>query len=233
MQKFAFVRVQTLTCAGLACLALATVGCKKEEPKPVEPPKTEAPAAEPVAEKPPAEASPTAAPAAASPTAAPAAASPTTVDAATLLQPGVRFMFDLEASPDAKKNAEAMCDGKAAGDAAKKDACMGEIAKAAIKEGIRFDKEGDQWFFVSFGTKDDGSDELFMRCPIAKAESPANIFAFSPTGDCTGPQAVAMDIAKFDAAKAAAMKLTVEVVDATTVAMPAPPPKGRLVYHKK
>lgn len=106
------------------------------------------------------------------------------------------------------------------------------MSKAGASEGIRFEKEADQWIYVSFGAKD-GSEEIFLRAPIAKLDGAAHEFKFKPSGPATGSQVSPENAGKFDQAKADAMIMTVEVVDATTVAMNAPLPKGRLVYHKK
>lgn len=226
-------RVAAVCVAG----ALAALGCKKEEPKPAEPPKTaeepkaaEAPDAAPAPEA----ASPVAAPAAASPAAAPEAASPTAggADAASVLTPGTKFMFSLSDSAQALAMHTKNCDEEAKGDAAKAQACKDAVAKQGAKEGIRLEKEGDQWVFVSFGIKDDGTEELFIKGPIAKLDSPANQFKFKAAGACTGKQAVEMGMDKFDQAKADKMEMAIEVVDAGTVAMNSPGPKGRLVYKK-
>ncbi|MBM4342814.1 MAG: hypothetical protein FJ100_05505 [Deltaproteobacteria bacterium] len=218
-----------------AALSIVSGACKKEPPPaPPEPPKTEEPKGEaPKAEEPPAAASPTAAPAEASPAAAPAAASPTAApDAASVLTPGSKFMFALADSPDAMALHKKGCDEEAKGDADKAKACMDKVAAQGANEGIRLEKEGDQWVFVSFGKKDDGSEELFIKGPVAKVDSPAHEFKFKAAGPAAGVQALKMGLDKFDPAKADAMIMTIEVVDATTVAMPAPPPKGRLVYKK-
>lgn len=218
----------------LACVAIAATACKKDDPKPAEPPKTEeAKPAEAAAA--PAEATPATAPGDASPAAAPAGASPTAAagpDAATVIQPGVPFMFDIEASPGARAGVLADCIAKAGKDSAKMAACPAEVSKAGASEGIRFEKEGDQWIYVSFGTKGEG-EEIFLRAPVVKLESAAHEFKFKPSGPATGSQVAPENLGKFDQAKADAMVMVVEVVDATTVAMNAPPPKGRLVYHKK
>ncbi|MSQ83477.1 MAG: hypothetical protein EXR77_11420 [Myxococcales bacterium] len=221
--------------AVLATALVTAIGCKKDEVKTPEPPKTTeepADAEQPKPADPAAAASPADQPAAASPVAAPAAASPTGADAATVLQPGVKFMFSLADSPDALAFSVKRCDEDAKGDAAKATACMDEIKAQAPKEGIRLDKEGDQWIFVSFGNKTDGTEELFLRGPVAKLDSAANQFKFKGTGACTGAQAAAMGVDKFDQAKADAMVMALDVVDATTVAMQSPGPKGRLVYKK-
>ncbi len=222
--------------AAIAALGVAATGCKKEEPKaPPEPPKTEEPKpAEPAADAAPAEAPAAASPTGdASPTAAPGAASPTAApDAASVLLPGVNFMFVLADSPDAMALQKKNCDDEAKGDADKAKACMDKVATQGAKEGIRLEKEGDQWVFVSFGKKDDGTEELFIKGPVAKVDGPANVFKFKGSGPASGKQAVEMGLDKFDQAKADAMVMAIEVVDANTVAMPAPPPKGRLVYKK-
>lgn len=111
----------------LACAALAATACKKDEPKPAEPPKTEEAKPAPVAAAPaPAEATPAGAPGEASPAAAPAGVSPTAaagLDAATVLLPGVQFMFDIDASPGARAAVLADCIAKAGSDSAKMQAC--------------------------------------------------------------------------------------------------------------
>lgn len=221
----------------VACIAIATItSCKKEEAKPAEPPKTEEASSVDVAAAPaPAEATPAGAPGDASPAAAPAGVSPTAAagpDAATVIQPGVHFMFDIDASPGARAAVLADCIAKAGNDSAKMGACPAEVSKAGAKEGIRFEKEGDQWIYVSFGTKDAG-EEIFLRAPVAKLDSAAHEFKFKPSGPATGSQVSPENLGKFDQAKADAMTMVVEVVDGTTVAVNAPPPKGRLVYHKK
>lgn len=218
----------------LACVAIAATACKKDDPKPAEPPKTEE-AMPADAAAAPAEATPAAAPGDASPAAAPGGVSPTAaagLDAASVIQPGVHFMFDIDASPGAHAVVLADCIAKAGKDSAKMAACPAEVSKAGASEGIRFEKEGDQWIFVSFGMKGAG-EETFLRAPVAKLDSAAHEFKFKPSGPATGSQVAPENLGKFDQAKADAMTMVVEVVDATTVAMNAPPPKGRLVYHKK
>ena len=111
-------------------------------------------------------------------------------------------MFSLADSADAMAMHKKGCDDEAKGDQANAKACMDKIAGQGAKEGIRLDKEGDQWVFVSFGTKDDGSEELFIKGPIAKLDSAANQFKFKGTGPATGKQALEMGMDKFDAAKA-------------------------------
>ena len=220
----------------LACTALAATACKKDEPKQAEPPKTEEAKPAPVAAAPaPAEATPAGAPGEASPAAAPTGVSPTAaagLDAATVILPGVQFMFDIDASPGARATVLADCISKAGSDTAKMQACPAAVSKAGASEGIRFEKEGDQWIYVSFGAKE-GGEEIFLRAPVAKLDSAAHEFRFKPSGPATGSQVSPENAGKFDQAKADAMVMTVEVIDATTVAMNAPPPKGRLVYHKK
>ena len=219
-----------------AAAFVSAAGCKKDAPKPAEPPKTEEakPAEMPAEASPaaaPAEASPVAA--AASPTDAPAGATPAAgagADAVSVLTPGQKFEFSLKDSPETLAFHNKRCADESKGDAAKQQACMDGVTKAV--EGMRLEKEGDALFMVMYGTKADGTEEIQLRGPIAKIDSPANQFKFKPTGPCTGTVAAERGLDKFDAAKAEQMVMTIDVVDAMTISM-ANPQKGHLFFKKK
>lgn len=199
---------------------LALAACK-DPPRlvPVPPDAPAAPVVEPVPT--PTPPTPTDAPAAPSPTAAaPVAILP-------LLEGGTRFQFSLRESPGALALQTAQCAQKAAGDGAKQAACLAEVEKEAVTEGIRFEQEGTTRLWVSYGMGADGKEEIYLRGPIQVIASPAHELRFRPAGPFTGKQAAEAQLDKLPAERF----LTVRSIDAHTVAMDAPPPKGTLVYH--
>jgi hypothetical protein len=150
-----------------------------------------------------------------------------------VLQPGVKFQFALKDSPDVLKKTTEECAAKAHGDATQAAACLGAIEREGATEGIRFEKEGAGLVWVSYGERSGGGEEIFLRGPIEVLPGAPSELKFRPAGAFVGMQAKEMGLEAFDAAKAAQVVMTVQVVDARTVAMQAPGPKGRLVYHRK
>ncbi len=158
-------------------------------------------------------------------------ATPTT--AAIAIQPliadGAKFQFSLKESADALKLQNGLCAQEAKGDAAKQAACLAAVEKEGAAEGIRFEKDGDKLFWVSFGAGKDGKEEIFLRGPIALLDAPTDELHFRPAGPFTGKQAAEAGFDKFPADKF----ITVKATDARTLVMQAPPPKGALVYHRQ
>lgn len=216
--------------ASFVVATLSLVGCK-DPPAP----KVEAPAAAAEVDK---EAKAVEAPAAASPTAvAPAAAATAATNDAALpaakevIVSGAIFAFDWRASPDVFVKMSAKCKEDAKGDAGKADLCMTTLDATASLEAIRFDQADGKWTWTSFGPKEGGGEEIYLKGPIAFVDGKASEFKFKPAGDFVGKQAEEHGGGKFDAAKTDAMVMTVETVDARTIYMASP--KGKLVYHKK
>jgi hypothetical protein len=214
-----------------AILALSASACKKEPTVTTPPGEGETPQADrPDAVAAPSEPSPVVAPAAASPSAGEPVRTPLAQD---VLKPGVRFQFALRDSPDVLKNTTETCAAKARGDAEKQAACIGAIEREGATEGIRFEKEGDRLVWVSYGEKAGGNEDIFLRGPVELLPSGPSEFKMRPVGAFTGQQAKGMGIDTLDAARASRTVMTVQVLDSNTVAMPAPAPKGLLVYHRK
>jgi len=216
--------------ASFVVATLSLGGCKDPPAPKVEPP---APAAEvdkaPKAVEPPPAASPTAVPPAAAVTAAAAdAALPAAKD---VIVSGAVFAFDWRASPDVFAKLSAKCKEDAKGDAGKADLCMTTLDATAGLEAIRFDQADGKWTWTSFGVKDGGGEEIMRQGPIAVVDGKPSEFKFKPAGDFVGKQADEHGGGKFDAAKADAMVMTVETMDARSIYMASP--KGKLVYHKK
>ena len=195
--------------------SLSLTACK-DPPPPVAPP----PLPEPVAL--PETATPTALPPTASPTSAPIAAVP-------LMTGGAHFQFSLKESPDALKLQTERCAKEANGDAAKQAACLAEVEKEAATEGIRFEQEEGRLLWVSYGLDTAGKEEIYLRGQMALMDSPEDEVHFRPIGAFTGKQAAEAQFDKFPADKF----MTIKAIDARTVVMLAPPPKGALMYHRK
>lgn len=214
--------------ASFVVATLSLVGCKDPPAPKVEP---TAPAVEvdkaPKAVEPPQAASPTAVPPAAAATAADAVL-PAAKD---VIVSGAVFAFDWRASPDVFVKLSAKCKEDAKGDAGKEDLCMTTLDATASLEAIRFDQADGKWTWTSFGVKDGGGEEIFLKGPIAFVDGKPSEFKFKPAGDFVGKQAEEHGGGKFDAAKADAMVMTVETMDARSIYMASP--KGKLVYHKK
>lgn len=222
------IRMRTVltTCAALA---LSVTACKKETPaEPTGPGATPSEEADAVAV--PAEPSPVVAPVPVSPSAAEPQRIPLAQD---VLKPGVRFQFALRDSPDVLRNTTDQCAAEAHGDAGKQAACIQAIETQGEREGIRFEREGERLVWVSYGQTPAGAEEVFLRGPIELLPGAPGELRFQPAGPFTGLQAKGMGIDTFDATRAGQHVMTVQVIDDHTVAMPAPAPKGRLVYHRK
>ena len=191
--------------------ALSMAACK-EPPPPVEPPSSPPePRALPDAPTP-----------TASPTVAPLAILP-------IVTNGAHFQFSLKESPDALKLQTARCAADAKGDAAKQAECLTAVEKEAATEGIRFEQEEGRLMWVSYGVDKDGKEEIFLRGQIALLDAPADEVHFRPLGAFTGKQAAEAGFDKFPADKF----LTIKALDAKTIVMQAPPPKGALLYHRQ
>jgi hypothetical protein len=215
-------------------LAAGSVACKKQAAPaaaPVAPPKA---TAEAVAAVPPAAAATAvSAPLPVSPTWLPPDASPVAVGpaAATVIHAGDAFRFDLVGSPGAMQMAAMKCDVESGGDAKKKAECMDNVPKQAAREGIRFEKVGEQWFYVSYATKVDGKEEINLRAPIALVPGAAHEWKFRPAGPGTGSKAAEMGADKFDPAMAEQMVMTMVTVDADAIALDAGP-AGRILFRR-
>lgn len=171
-------------------------------------------------------------PAAPTPTTAPQPATPTTA-AAIAIRPiiadGAKFQFSLHESPDALKLQTERCATESKGDAAKQALCLATVEAEGAKEGVRFEQAGDKLEWVSYGTDKAGQEEIFLRGPIALLDAPADELHFRPAGAFTGKQAGDADFDKFPVDKF----ITVKAIDAKTIVMQAPPPKGALMYHRQ
>lgn len=206
-------------------LLVAVTGCKKEEPPPPPPLPVEA---TPVPPAPPPEPVPVAAEA--SPAVpVPEAASPTVVPR-DVLGSGASFQFVLRESSEVLAKVTAGCTAEGKGDAAAAEACVARIEAQGANEGIRFEKAGDVWTWVSFGKKADGTEEVFLKGPVALTDTPDGKLTMKATAKPEGMQAAKMPPEMLD--KMMQMEMPLEVVDAATVAMTAPD-KGRMVYRKK
>jgi hypothetical protein len=171
---------------------------------------------------------PAALPETATPTALPTTASPTSAPLAILpiLGNAVKFQFSLKESPDALKLQTLKC---AAGDGARQAACLADVEKAAATEGIRFEQEEGRLLWVSFGVDKEGKEEIYLRGQIALMDAPADELHFRPIGAFTGTQAADAHFDQFPADKF----MTLKAIDARTVVMLAPQPKGALMYHRQ
>jgi len=218
-------RRRMVVLAALAATLLASLGCNRVRPPPS--------AGQPASSVPPTVGDPVAAeprPVAGggSPSAAPAATAPTATDAASVIAPGRNFVFSIADSPQALAHLTRRCANDAKGDAVRQHGCIEEARK--VVEGLRFEREGDQWFFVLWG-REAGREILQPRAPIARLDAPADQLRFRPSGAATGTLAAARGLDTFDAVKADGMVMAALVVDADTVAM-VDPHKGRLVFKR-
>ncbi|MBX3190835.1 MAG: hypothetical protein KF819_27810 [Labilithrix sp.] len=134
------------------------------------------------------------------------------------------WVFAIDAS-DVAEPVRARCATKAAGDAAKADACWREIATQAAREKIRFGKDGaGRAVWTSFGMEGD-KEEIFVEVPVELgADGPGHVLA-KIAGKATGGMAAQLE-------KANITVMRIELVDARTIAM-NDPKKGRLVYTKE
>ena len=210
-----------MRCIPLFVIASLLVLCACREP----PPPVPVPEAPPTPEAPP--------PVALTPTDAPPPSSPTTAAAPVAIAPlianGARFQFAFRESADVLKFQTARCTAQANGDAAKVAACLDAIAHESAHEGIRFEKSGEKLEWVSYGQAPDGKEEIYMRAPIALLDAPANELHFRPDGPLTGKQAAEGGFDKLPEGKF----MIVKAMDARTLVMEAPPPKGALVFHRQ
>lgn len=202
----------------IPCVLIAAA-CKEPPPAPMPPP--EAPPVEAPAIAPANTPTPTALPPSVSPT---ASAAPIAIQA--IIADGAKFQFSLKESPDALKLQQLGC---AQGDAVKQAVCLEAVTKEGTTEGIRFEKEGDKLLWVSFGVGKGGKEEIYLRGPIALLDAPADELHFRPAGAFTGIQATQAGFDKFPPDRF----ITVKAIDAKTIVMQAPPPKGALMYHRQ
>jgi len=117
------------------------------------------------------------------------------------------------------------CARSSGGDAAKADACFGEIATQASKEKIRFAKAANGTVvWTSFET-DGKTENVYVEVLLAiAADGPGHVLA-KAAGAPKGPMAERF-------AKASPTAMRIELVDPRTIAM-NDPKKGRLVYTKR
>ena len=207
----------------LALVAFCLASCKEKAAVP-----QAEPAPEPVVAAPEVPATPLPAPP--SPTAPPAAAAPLAI--LPLVADGAHFQFSLRESAAALKLQTDACAAEAKGDVAKAAACLAAVEKQGAGEGIRFEKEGDRLFWVSYGLDAEGKEELFLRGPIALLPSPADELRFQPAGAFIGKQAEKLHMDKALGQLPADQFLSVKAVDARTIVMQTPGPKGALTYHR-
>ncbi len=135
--------------------------------------------------------------------------------------PGATFKFSLADSPDAKKLATDDCEKKAKKDDKKKEACLKDVEAAAAGEGSRYEKDDKgNWWWVSFAQEK--GKEVIVNKVMFKVKTDAEEggkAVLTPEGK---------DMGKKPMAKLPA-EVTIEVVDAHTIAM-TDPKKGRLVF---
>jgi hypothetical protein len=133
------------------------------------------------------------------------------------------FAFALDESAPATR-VRARCASEAKGDAAKVEACWTTAAKAAAKEGIRFEKDAQgRTTFVSYG-EEDGEEAVYHRAPVDVAADGVRGASVRMLAPATGALAARRPIPP-------GTLIRVEIVDEGTIAM-NDPEKGRLVFHR-
>lgn len=117
------------------------------------------------------------------------------------------------------------CAKAGGGDAAKADACFGEIAAEASREKIRFTKaDGGTWLWTSFEI-DGKTESVYVEVPLAiTSDGPGHLLA-KAAGAPRGAMAERY-------AKSSPTAIRIELVNDRTIAM-TDPQKGRLVYTKQ
>lgn len=136
---------------------------------------------------------------------------------------GGTWAFSLADSPDAKKVAEEGCKKKNK-DAAKQEACMKDVEKAASAEGFRYEKDDKgNWWWVSFASEKD--KEVVVNKLMFKVESDGEV------GGSAKLKPEGKDLGKKPMAKLPP-EVVIEVPDEGTTVM-SDPKKGKLTFKKK
>ena len=140
-----------------------------------------------------------------------------------------KLMFDVDQSPAALQMQTESCEKSSGGDAAKKDACMTGMKAQAAKEGIRFEQDAaGAWWYVSFGSQEDGTEELYLKGKIEVVGEEPGKLTVKLVPPFEGAQ-----VAKLPPEVAAnPPTMTLERVDASTVTVDTGSPKGKLAYRK-
>jgi hypothetical protein len=140
-----------------------------------------------------------------------------------IISGGGTWAFSLADSPDAKKAAEDGCKKKNK-DAAKQEACMKDVEKAASAEGFRYEKDDKgNWWWVSFASEKD--KEVVVNKLMFKIESDGEV------GGSAKLKPEGKDMGKKPMAKLPA-EVVIEMPDESTTVM-TDPKKGKLTFKKK
>ncbi|MBN1607525.1 MAG: hypothetical protein JW940_12890 [Polyangiaceae bacterium] len=148
-------------------------------------------------------------------------AAPKTSPAEVLQHPGAMFVINYRDS-DMGKAKEAACEKKAAGDPAKKAACMTAASNAVKREGILFEQDDDQnWWYVRFHIAKGKQVELNrVRCEFGKPQGSKITVRTSGADKARGAQGRVPSELEFD------------VPDEFTITL-HDPQRGNIVYESK
>ncbi len=140
-----------------------------------------------------------------------------------LISGGGTWAFSLADSADAKAKAEEGCKKKSK-DAAKQEACLKDIEKAASEEGFRYEKDDKgNWWWVSFASEK--GKEVVVNKLMFKIESDGEV------GGSAKLKPEGKDMGKKPMAKLPP-EVVIEVPDDSTMIM-TDPKKGKLTFKKK
>lgn len=140
-----------------------------------------------------------------------------------LISAGGTWAFSLADSPDAKKAADDGCKKKNK-DAAKQEACLKDIEKAASAEGFRYEKDDKgNWWWVSFASEKD--KEVVVNKLMFKIDSDGEV------GGSAKLKPEGKDMGKKPMAKLPP-EVVIDVPDENTMVM-TDPKKGKLTFKKK
>lgn len=144
-----------------------------------------------------------------------------TSPAEVLQHPGAMFIINYRDS-DMGKAKEAACEKKAAGDPAKKAACMTAATNAVKREGILFEQDDEQnWWYVRFHIAKGKQVELNrVRCEFGKPQGSKITVKTSGPDKARGAQGKVPGELEFD------------VPDEFTITL-HDPQRGNIVYESK
>lgn len=102
-----------------------------------------------------------------------------------LTAPDVVFMFSFSSS-DISKEAEDKCDKSSGDDAKKRSECLSKARSKVNLDGVRFKKEGGQWWWITFRRKGNVL-QMLHKVPFEFGPEKGNTIVLKPTGKDKGP----------------------------------------------
>lgn len=137
-----------------------------------------------------------------------------------LIREGTTFMLNFRES-DIGKKAEAACEKKSGDDVAKKANCLSKALNSMDREGIMFDEDGGQWWYIRIGIEK-GAKVEYNRVQVAVGKPEGNTIKLVTSGQ---------DKAARRKGKVPS-ELKFEVPDEYTVIL-HDPDRGRMVFEPK